>query len=89
MGSALTTCLPIFAFMLIPVWIPIIGTALGALCDQLLPRTSSPAEQAVAAAKTRSAEARSRSHEPSTLEKHREHRFYERSNALSATHSHT
>lgn len=58
MDSALATCLPIFAFMFIPVWIPIIGTIVGAICDRLLPQPSSPAEQAVVAAKSRSAEAR-------------------------------
>lgn len=58
MSDALTTCLPIFAFMLIPVWLPIIGTLLGSLCDRVRPQTHSPAEQAVAAAKARSAYAR-------------------------------
>lgn len=58
MGDALTTCLPIFAFMLIPVWIPIICTLVGALGDLLRPRTPSPVESAIAEAKRRSAEAR-------------------------------
>jgi len=58
MGDALATCLPIFAFMLIPVWIPIICTLLGALGDRLRPPTPSPAERAVEAAKKRSVEAR-------------------------------
>jgi len=58
MGDALATCLPMLAFMFIPVWIPIIGTLLGALGDQLRPPTPSPAERAVEAAKKRSVEAR-------------------------------
>ncbi|EGD41648.1 hypothetical protein NBCG_04019 [Nocardioidaceae bacterium Broad-1] len=59
MADALTTCLPMIAFMFIPVWIPIIGTAVGSLVDRLRPPVSSPAERAVAAAKRRSSEARS------------------------------
>lgn len=58
MGDALATCLPIFAFMLVPVWIPIIGTLLGALGDQLRPPTPSAAERAVEEAKKRSTDAR-------------------------------
>jgi hypothetical protein len=35
MGDATRTLLPLFAFMLIPLWIPLIAIAVGAVFDRL------------------------------------------------------
>jgi hypothetical protein len=45
---------PLLAFGLTPVWIPIIGTAVGAAFDRLRPQDVTPAERAVQEAKRRS-----------------------------------
>lgn len=55
MSQVLTTFVPIFAFMLIPVWIPLVTAFVGAVADRFVSVKSSPAEAAVAAAKARSA----------------------------------
>lgn len=38
MGEALTTLLPMFLFMLVPIWIPMVGVAVGWLLDRIGPR---------------------------------------------------
>ena len=60
MASSLAPLLALLAFMLIPVWIPIVSIALGAVADRLAPHAASPAEAAVSAAKERSASTRDR-----------------------------
>lgn len=50
----------LFAFMLIPVWIPMIGALCGAMADRLMPAQTSPASQAVAVARARAAEVQRR-----------------------------
>jgi hypothetical protein len=48
MNDLLHNITPLFAFMLIPVWIPLIAMAAGAVGDRVRPRTDHPivAEQA-------------------------------------------
>jgi hypothetical protein len=45
---------PLLAFGLVPVWIPLVGTLVGAAFDSLRPRETTPAERAVQEAKRRS-----------------------------------
>jgi len=45
---------PLLAFMLIPVWIPVIATIAGAGYDRIRPKSVTPARAAVEAAKDRS-----------------------------------
>ena len=54
MHEVLMTMGPLLAFGLIPVWIPIIGTTVGAAFDRLRPQETTPAERAVQEAKRRS-----------------------------------
>ena len=56
-SEIITTLLPL-AFMLIPVWIPLIGAAVGALHDRLTADAEHPAEINVRAAKERTAASR-------------------------------
>jgi len=44
---------PLLAFGLIPVWIPLIATVVGAAFDRFRPREVTPAERAVQEAKRR------------------------------------
>ena len=53
MGSALTTYVPLFAFMLIPLWIPIIAVVVGALLDRVGGTRPSATVRAVRDAKLR------------------------------------
>lgn len=53
MTTVLTTFAPIFMFMLLPVWIPIVAIAVGSIADSISPRQASPAEAAVADARER------------------------------------
>lgn len=55
MATLLGIMLPLFAGMLIPVWIPMIGVAVGAVLDRVRPAEVTPAMAVVAAAKERSA----------------------------------
>ncbi|MGO4258210.1 hypothetical protein [Marmoricola sp. RAF53] len=56
--------LPLLAFMLIPVWIPLIAIAVGAIGDRISPPRSSPAQVAVRDAKAQSLALRTRAHAP-------------------------
>lgn len=55
MHDLMMLILPLFGFMLLPIWIPIIAVAVGAVGDRLSPREISHAEHVVAAARTRNA----------------------------------
>lgn len=55
MGDFLITFLPILGFMFVPVWIPIVSALVGAVLDRIVIPKTSPARQAVEAAKARSA----------------------------------
>ena len=55
MAQLLTTIVPLLAFMLTPVWIPILAVAAGALVDRVRTPRPSPAAAAVERAKQRSA----------------------------------
>ncbi|TYL55313.1 hypothetical protein FXB39_02885 [Nocardioides sp. BGMRC 2183] len=54
MGQALAVYTPIFAFMLLPVWIPIIAVVCGRAADAVRTPPVSAAKAAVDAAKERS-----------------------------------
>lgn len=56
MADALKVFVPLFGFMLIPVWIPLVAMAWGAVVDRLVPQSVTAAGAAVEAAKARSAE---------------------------------
>lgn len=58
MATMLGIMIPLFAGMLIPIWIPMIAVAIGAVVDRIRPPVQTPAMAAVAAAKERSAAAR-------------------------------
>lgn len=58
MDQMLTDILPIFLFMLIPVWIPIAAIIIGNVLDRLRPVEVTPAMAAVREAKHRSAAVR-------------------------------
>lgn len=58
MGQALAVYVPLFAFMLLPVWIPIIAVLCGMVSDAVRPREPSGARAAVEAAKRHSLERR-------------------------------
>lgn len=58
MADLLTAFVPLFAFMLIPVWIPIVAHVGGAIVDRLARPDMSATARAVEAAKTRSADLR-------------------------------
>ena len=53
MGSALATYVPLFAFMLIPLWIPIIAVVVGAVLDRATGAGQSATVKAVQDAKLR------------------------------------
>lgn len=55
MAQALSVFLPLFGFMLIPVWIPLTGAICGAIHDRLRQQRVSPALAAVQVAKARTA----------------------------------
>lgn len=59
MDALFTIIIPLFTFMLVPVWIPIIGVVAGNVMDRVHPAASTPAQAAVDAAKVRSMELRS------------------------------
>lgn len=59
MGSLLAVVAPLFAFMLIPVWIPMIAVSAGALLDLVRPARTSTVTAAVNDVKARSAATRS------------------------------
>ena len=48
MSDALHTLVPLFAFMLIPVWIPLFATISGAVFDLIRPQTEHPIAVATA-----------------------------------------
>ena len=54
MSQFLSTIVPMFAFMLIPVWIPVIAVVVGSVVDVIRPKRVSAGEIAVEAAKERS-----------------------------------
>jgi hypothetical protein len=54
--GVLSTMVPLYVFMLIPVWIPIIAVTIGAIADRLRPPRRSPAQLAVETARARSAQ---------------------------------
>lgn len=57
MGAALAVYVPLFAFMLIPVWIPLFAVTIGAIGDLANPRRAAQgAGAAVASAKARTAQ---------------------------------
>jgi hypothetical protein len=58
MATMLGIMIPLFGFMLIPVWIPLIAIAAGAVLDRVRPPVMTPAMTIVAEAKRRSAEVR-------------------------------
>lgn len=58
MSELLSTIGPLAAFMLIPVWIPIISLVVGAVADAFRGEATTPAQEAVNAAKARTAGAR-------------------------------
>lgn len=62
MGQLVDMLLPLYLFMLIPIFIPMVSATLGAVFDRLRPREVPAAVTAVSAAKQRSAEARRRPH---------------------------
>lgn len=62
MGPALTVYVPLFAFMLIPVWIPLIAVSLGAVADRIRPTRPGHALSAVREAKARTAALRDGGH---------------------------
>lgn len=66
MATLLGIMLPLFGGMLIPVWIPMIAVAVGAVQDRVRPAEVTPAMAVVAAAKDRSAASRAeaRDHRP-------------------------
>jgi hypothetical protein len=64
MGPAANVMIPLFLFMLIPVWIPLIAIVVGNVLDRVRPAPISPAAAVVADLKTRSAAARSTSRIP-------------------------
>jgi len=55
MHDLMMLILPLFGFMLLPIWIPIIAVAAGAVADRFSPREPSHAEHVVSAARTRKA----------------------------------
>lgn len=58
MADLLSAFVPLFAFMLVPVWIPAVAHVSGAIVDRLARPEISAAARAVEASKTRSAERR-------------------------------
>lgn len=50
----MTYFVPLYAFMLVPVWIPLIAIAIGTVTDRLSPAEVTPAEAVVRDAKSRS-----------------------------------
>lgn len=58
MGQALAVFVPLFAFMLLPVWIPIVAVVCGMASDAVRPREASGTRAAVEAAKRHSLERR-------------------------------
>jgi hypothetical protein len=56
--QVLTYYVPLYAFMLIPVWIPLAAIVIGNVIDRLRPTEVSPATEAVSAAKRRAASGR-------------------------------
>lgn len=58
MDQVLTYYVPLYAFMLIPVWIPLAAIVIGNVIDRLRPTEVSPATEAVTAAKHRAASGR-------------------------------
>jgi hypothetical protein len=54
----LTVFGPLLAFMLIPLWIPVVAIALGWVSDRVFPSSPSPVRAAVEAAVARTREAR-------------------------------
>lgn len=68
MSELLTAFVPLFAFMLIPVWIPLVAHSVGAVADRVVAPRVSPALRAVDTAKLRSAERRTVVH---TAPRHR------------------
>lgn len=58
MDQLLTNIVPLYLFMLIPVWIPLIAVVVGASLDRFRPAQASPATVAVTNAKARSIEIR-------------------------------
>lgn len=59
MGSLLAVVAPLFAFMLIPVWIPVIAVSVGSVLDLVRPARTSTVTAAVNDVKARSAATRS------------------------------
>ncbi|RNL62335.1 hypothetical protein EFK50_11185 [Nocardioides marmoriginsengisoli] len=55
MGTFVGIMLPLFAGMLIPVWIPLIAVVFGGILDRVRPRQVTPAMAVVAEAKRRTA----------------------------------
>ena len=60
MREFLNVIVPLFALMLMPVWVPIIAATAGAVLDRCRPRSASPAQRAIEEAKVRSAAFRER-----------------------------
>lgn len=58
MDVAISVFAPIFAFMLIPIWIPLVTAMLGAVADGLRPARRTATSVAVESARSRSARAR-------------------------------
>jgi len=56
--QVLSYFVPLYAFMMIPVWIPLIAIAVGNVVDRLRPSEVSHATEAVTAAKRRAAAVR-------------------------------
>jgi hypothetical protein len=54
----LTVFAPLLAFMLVPLWIPVVAIALGWVSDRVFPRPPSPVRAAVEAAVARTRDAR-------------------------------
>ena len=55
MSLHLNIFVSLFAFMLVPAWIPILGSLTGRVRDRLMPRRSTPAQRVVEGAKARTA----------------------------------
>ena len=58
MDQAMTYFVPLFAFMLIPVWIPMIAIVVGNVIDRVRPVEHTAAESAVMEARQRAAATR-------------------------------
>lgn len=58
MSEFLNVMIPLMAAMLSPIWLPLVGVALGRMLDGVRPQPVTPAQAAVDAAKARSLELR-------------------------------